>query len=453
MLKQLILGTLLASACAIQGAGQAPVYKLLYSTTSNLVSGFSPILEAKPGLFYVLAQSGGGVASSLFTLTSTGTYTSIYTFPANTSSLTLVRGTNGELYGAALNSGFTSYYYSLDLSGKDLKVYNYPSPQWGTLWETLVAPPGVLYDIIARPGPISGGPPVFAFARIEQSGAFSILHQFSTADGYPNGLNTIVRGPDGNFYGIGTQQYFGISPSFIFRLTPSGAYSKLLTYPWMPTGTGIGALPLAAASDGNLYGTFNVGGANKTGEVYQVTLAGQLNNVASFPVSGMAEPRTLMEASDGSLYGTTVFSQIFRYNLASHSLSLVYQLAGNGTQGICPCDLIEGMDGKLYGAAPYGGPFPGLGAVFSLDIGLPKPLPFVSGIYPASGPVGQRVLMWGNWLLGATSVTFNGVPAGTVSVGSVQAVYVTVPPGATSGPVTITTANGSFTTRQTFTVQ
>jgi hypothetical protein len=111
------------------------------------------------------------------------------------------------------------------------------------------------------------------------------------------------------------------------------------------------------------------------------------------------------------------------------------------------------MDGKHYGVTPVGGNYPGIGAVFSLEIGLPKPEPVVSGLYPASGPVGNKVTLWGNYLLGATSVTFNGVWASSVAVTSVRSVVATVPAGATTGPVSVTTANGTFTTSQNFTVQ
>jgi hypothetical protein len=63
------------------------------------------------------------------------------------------------------------------------------------------------------------------------------------------------------------------------------------------------------------------------------------------------------------------------------------------------------------------------------------------------------VILWGNYLLGASAVSFNGTPATTFKSTSVQSVAATVPADATSGPVTVTTANGSFTTTQGFTVQ
>ena len=112
---------------------------------------------------------------------------------------------------------------------------------------------------------------------------------------------------------------------------------------------------------------------------------------------------------------------------------------------------IQGMDGSLYGTAPGGGP--GGGAVFSLGFGLPKPYPSIAELNPPSGPGGEKILLWGSHLLGATSVTFNGTPAASFQIGSTQAVTAVVPAGATTGPVTITTTNGSAASKQTFTVQ
>ena len=84
---------------------------------------------------------------------------------------------------------------------------------------------------------------------------------------------------------------------------------------------------------------------------------------------------------------------------------------------------------------------------------LLPPLPNISLLEPASGSPGKRVLLWGAHFLGATAVTFNGTPAAPISIPTSYAVFVDVPAGATTGPVTITTPNGSFTTTSDFTVQ
>lgn len=446
MLRKLLLTLLIAAACAAQSQG--PVYKLLYSPPVSANLGYlGTIFEAEPGLFYVLASwETNTFGPSIFTITSAGTFKSIYTFAPYTLIDTMVRDMNGALYAPAqLNgSGSLQVYYSIAPSGKNL--HEYSIEPWGSGLKTIAAPQGGRYDLLGRN---QGSIP--AFAHIDEDGEVTILHQFSGSEGYPYVGMSLAYGADGNYYGIGTQQQYGVSPAFIFRLTPRGAYSQPLTFPKFPQQSA--AFPLVSAFDGSLYGTFSREGRNGTGEIYQATLSGQFHGVASFPAEGLTDPRTLMQAADGNFYGTTNGNQIFRYNPALHHLVTLYQLDPGGAQGKCACVLIEGMDGKLYGVAPNGGNYPGVGAVFSLNIGLPKPQPVVSGLYPASGPVGQRVVLWGNYLLGATSVTFNGAPAADVVVTSVQSVHVTVPAATTTGPVTITTANGSFTTTQNFTLQ
>jgi hypothetical protein len=284
-------------------------------------------------------------------------------------------------------------------------------------------------------------------AKINESGEVAILNEFPT--GAPNPQANIVLGPDGNIYGIGNQQFGSAPPGFIYSFTPAGTYSKVLQFPTFP-GSPLG-YPIIAASDGNLYGTFPEGGTNRTGFVYQATLAGDYQVVADFPAKHLIQPGgTLLAAADGNIYGTTNSNHIFKYDVAAKQLSDVYFL--NTGQGRCYCQLIEGMDGKLYGLAATGGNI-GTGAIFSLDIGLPKPKPQVSGLYPNSGATGSQVILWGNYLLGASSVSFNGTPATTFLATSVQSVQATVPAGASSGPVTVTTANGSYTTTLNFTVQ
>lgn len=88
--------------------------------------------------------------------------------------------------------------------------------------------------------------------------------------------------------------------------------------------------------------------------------------------------------------------------------------------------------------------------MFSLNVGLAPPKPKVKLVSPETGAVGTTVLLWGDNLLGATSVTFNGTPAADFKIPTWQSVFVEVPAGATTGPITIATPNGSFTTTTDF---
>ncbi|WP_210516098.1 IPT/TIG domain-containing protein [Hymenobacter terricola] len=70
-------------------------------------------------------------------------------------------------------------------------------------------------------------------------------------------------------------------------------------------------------------------------------------------------------------------------------------------------------------------------------------LPLVGGIVPGSGAPGQQVTITGARFVGVTGVSFNGVPATAYSVQSPTTLVATVPVGATSGRVAVSTAAGS----------
>jgi hypothetical protein len=67
--------------------------------------------------------------------------------------------------------------------------------------------------------------------------------------------------------------------------------------------------------------------------------------------------------------------------------------------------------------------------------------------------VGTQVTIWGENLLGAAAVSFNGTAAATVRNISANYVFATVPAGATTGPITVTTPNGTASSPGPFTVQ
>jgi hypothetical protein len=78
--------------------------------------------------------------------------------------------------------------------------------------------------------------------------------------------------------------------------------------------------------------------------------------------------------------------------------------------------------------------------------------PFISGLAPKIGPWGTQVVISGGNLTGATSVKFNGTTA-TFSVNSGTQITATVPNGATTGPISVTSSNGTGTSANTFTIK
>jgi hypothetical protein len=229
--------------------------------------------------------------------------------------------------------------------------------------------------------------------------------------------------------------------------------------PSIPAGTyGVSyGISLIQAGNGKFYGTLPQGESANAGSIYEATLDGKVKTIYEFPQLKSGIPETLLEASDGMLYGTArgeyqvPSSSIFRLNPYTGQIATIYNLL-SGPQGACECHPVQGSDGKIYGTAIGGGTYGG-GTIFALDAGLPPPKPSVSLLAPLSGTFGQQVLVWGRGLLGATSVSFNGTPAADVHAASDQGIWVNVPQGATSGPITVTTANGTYTTAQSFIIE
>jgi IPT/TIG domain len=78
-------------------------------------------------------------------------------------------------------------------------------------------------------------------------------------------------------------------------------------------------------------------------------------------------------------------------------------------------------------------------------------MPTITSFTPTAGPVGTSVTITGTNLTGATSVKFNGVSA-TITSNTATQIKTKVPTGATTGPITVTTANGTATSATNFTV-
>ena len=86
-----------------------------------------------------------------------------------------------------------------------------------------------------------------------------------------------------------------------------------------------------------------------------------------------------------------------------------------------------------------------VGTVFSLSMGLS---PFVS-LPLDSGQVGETGGILGQGFAGTTGVFLNGTPA-SFTVVSDTFIRATVPPGATSGFVTVNTPSGTLTSNVPF---
>jgi uncharacterized repeat protein (TIGR03803 family) len=215
----------------------------------------------------------------------------------------------------------------------------------------------------------------------------------------PSGL---FLAANGEFYGA-SQAFGPDNGGTVFEITPGGVLTTLYDFCFLADcadGTQA-AGGVIQATDGNFYGTAFAGGANNDGTVFKMTPTGTLTTLHSFADTDGASP----------------------------------------TVGV-----IQGTNGSFYGVTSAGGADSD-GTVFRLDVGL---APFVETV-PTAARVGSGVRILGTNLTGATSVTFNGVPA-TFTPVSRSLIRATVPAGATTGSVQVTTPGGVLTSNIVFRV-
>jgi hypothetical protein len=112
--------------------------------------------------------------------------------------------------------------------------------------------------------------------------------------------------------------------------------------------------------------------------------------------------------------------------------------------------VLQAADGTLIGDAPGMGSGNG-GTIVQANLGLQAPPPALGQFSPSSGAAGSKVTLTGAHFVGATAVAFNGTPA-SFQIMSVTSIRATVPAGATSGPISVTSPAGTSTAKSAFTV-
>lgn len=453
-----IILSLLASVAALPAFSSAGTTADANQGTFKVINGFTGgwggpglLTEVSPGMFYGFSSLSGTslYLGTAYSMTSTGALNVFYQFPGNweVAGNQVAQAVNGSIYSGSVGMpGVPNDTVSLDGSGK---VQTYPVTGLpGSPFFSAQSPDGFVYGTFADNfTPLTPG----AFVKMDLKGNITILHSFSAAEGVPFGYPLLAN--DGNFYGISA---ISNTMAMVYKITPAGTLTQVAAYQNLARNISPTTFQvrLIQGVNGKLYGTTPMGGKYQGGSIFELTLDGQFTTIYSFPNYLTGIPSWLLQASDGNLYGSAFGqvqlggqSSLFRIS-STGAFQTIHKMI-NFNQGQCLCIFMQGSDGLFYGSAANAGAG-NIGTAWTYDLGLPKPQPVVSVSYPSSGSVAAKVLFEGRNLLGATTVSFNGVPATVFGNISVNYVYAQVPAGATTGPVIVTTPNGAA--NLTFTV-
>lgn len=482
------------------------------NTTSNYPDGETPmaeLIQGADGNYYTTTFMGGSGAcadgiqglvqgcGAVVKITPAGVLSVLYSFPFDAGNNTtpnglfpvagLLQGPDGNFYGVASGGGSSGTdfcqpiqgvfgcgtIFRLTPSGQFTLLYSFCGGNGCGLLATdgadprgrlALGPDGNLYGTTQQGGYYNGVYNSGTIFRISLSGAYQIMHIFSGNSGTGDGAGPaggLTLGSDGSFYG--TTQAGGTSGNgTVFKMDLAGNVTILYSFLSDDPNGNDPFGSLIQASDGNFYGTCDLGGTNGAGTVFRISTSGHLTKVYDFATGSVgSHPQAgVIQASDGNLYGTASYGggdlggTIYQVTLGG-----VATLAASfgGASGYGPVGaLVQGSDGNLYVTAPNGGGnnsngVPDQGTIDVFTAGLPLPKPGILGFVPASGSAGTKVTIGLGPYIGATAVKFNGTP-GTFKVTGSEFITATVPAGATTGPISITTPGGMVTSKQKFIV-
>jgi uncharacterized repeat protein (TIGR03803 family) len=387
--KKLAPALLLALALPLtmpiaRGAAQYNALLDLFSVDNGNDRDNAPLLLGRDGVIYGITDGGtNGGAGTVFRINRDGTgYRLLHSFNSTDSGgaapkIGLAEGGDGALYGTTSWGG----------------AYATPSP-YGS---------GTLY-------------------KINKDGSgFLVLHNFSgepnDGDGFidPYGENALLVGSDGRIYGT-TYGGGAYSRGTAFRLNLDGSGYEVLYHFSQPVGDGFhdyGRSPgggLIEGGDGRLYGIASDGGLGDAkdgdGVVFAINKDGSgyiiLHNFSSDTGDLMFPQATLLEGSDGAVYGTASeggpadTGGVFTLQKDGSGYAILHTFTSTADVGDSH-RLVEGLDGFLYGTTEADGPlvnYANYGTIYRLqkdgsgytvlhDFGTDD----VPGAYPGAGMV------------------------------------------------------------------
>jgi uncharacterized repeat protein (TIGR03803 family) len=454
--KLLVGMFLVAIAVAAPAQTISTIYQFGSGTNPSLPAGV--MAQGRDGNFYGVTLSGNGCCQGIiYKISSAGELTSLYSMAQSdgTTCSGLTLGTDGNFYGTCHNGGTNDYgtLFKVTSAGVLTVLHNFAAQGSTSDGCEPLAPPiqasnGNFYGTTSFCGANNYG----TVYKLTLAGAYSLLYSFQ---GPPNDTLLplgLIEGTDGDLWGLGNGWI--ISYGGVFKITLAGKESLLYTFKGDPDGAGP-YTNLIQGSDGDFYGTTEGGGSAQEGTIFEVTAGGKEMVLYSFPnqTDGAYPSLPLTQGPDGLLYGAATdcagggCSQAGLFDIttkgAYKNLYLYPLVCSNCGQPEAP--LLLSTNGTFYSTTEQGGA--GVGSFYSLSNGY---RPFISLVNVTSGAEGAQVGILGQGFNSKSVVEFGGTKATTTKLTGTTYILATVPTGALTGDITVTTGSTVLSTTASY---
>jgi uncharacterized repeat protein (TIGR03803 family) len=336
--------------------------------TILISGGIFSSLNAQTQLWGVTSRGGLHNGGVIFKIRNDGSnFQNLYSFDTITGSEPcghLLLATNGQFYGTAYRGGSFGggVIFSFNPSNNQyshIVDFNGGNGAWseGSLMQ---ASNGKLYGTTDYGGdtanPSYGYGVIFSYDILTNTFA-DLYHLQNSTGAYPNREN-LLEGQNGKLYGLtysGGAYGYGV----IFCYDPSGhSYLDLHDFDSIHGRKPLGGL--IKADDGKYYGLTCYGGLNDLGTLFRFDpITNGFDMLYSFDYTTGGNPKsTLMQASDGKLYGMTEWGGlnnlgvIFSYDIVLQNYSDLFDFTNIGCRPYGT--FIESTNGLLYGMTSLG---------------------------------------------------------------------------------------------------